>query len=769
MVFSKSRRDSLEDGGVAAVPPNLQYDSVEITDEKRQQWQRIDTAGELTPYLGLRARLSQIWINRWTVLLLLVLVRVLLLLASLNDNIGDAKVKALAACSKVEDIGSAVASMPHYLSVGVNHLVADGITKVVHGMVEILTMILTGVEALILFVINLYLGTYTCLITALIHGALDIGIGAADEVTDVMNKGIQGGVDDLNKAASGFQKAIDDAFNVINGAAGVFGKKVDPPKLDFTDTINNLKGIKVDDTSFVQDLVSINKTIPTFDQVENFTKNAIAEPFDLVKNLLNTSYGGYAFDNSIFPVANKEALTFCSNNSIIVDFFQSLYSIAATAKIAFIVSLVVLAVLVCIPMTWLEIRKYRRQVRRAREFTQRGYDAMDIVYISSRPLTAGAGFWIASKFKSPKRQVLARWAIAYGTSLPAIFVLSLALAGFFSALCQFILLRAIQKEAPALEAQVGNFAGEVVSTLEDVSFKWARDANGVILHLQDGINKDVLGYVTNATSAVNNTLNVFETQVNDALMTIFNGTVLKNTVLNVVYCLVGMKIDNVEKGLTWVHDHAQVTLPLFPNDTFSLGAQASITNDTALTSFLASPSSVTTDEVSGAVDHVVNMLYNNMIQDVLIATGLLCVYVIVVLLGIIRSMAGMSVPTKHRGDGGQNFVDPRAAADLSHSTGASKLTGDNRAPLSPRSQARQGDFGHNESSSSRWAKGNGNFEGDDMDADHNSLEGVRDEKRGKMEALNPAHVRGGKARALPGHVRQSSHGQVGVFDPNAKF
>ncbi|KAG9706476.1 hypothetical protein KCU77_g22649, partial [Aureobasidium melanogenum] len=32
----------------------------------------------LTPYLGLRARLSQVWINRWTILILLVLIRALL-------------------------------------------------------------------------------------------------------------------------------------------------------------------------------------------------------------------------------------------------------------------------------------------------------------------------------------------------------------------------------------------------------------------------------------------------------------------------------------------------------------------------------------------------------------------------------------------------------------------------------------------------------------------------------------------------------------------
>lgn len=74
--------------------------------------------GEITPYLGLRARLTQTPINRWTVLLLLVLARILILFDGLNTNIADVQQKAATACSNVENIGSIMASMPYYLSMG---------------------------------------------------------------------------------------------------------------------------------------------------------------------------------------------------------------------------------------------------------------------------------------------------------------------------------------------------------------------------------------------------------------------------------------------------------------------------------------------------------------------------------------------------------------------------------------------------------------------------------------------------------------------------
>ena len=660
------------------LPASLRSDSFEMQNIKLDSQapsaplppqQHYDSAADVTPYLGLRARLSQIWFNRWTVLLVLVLVRVVLLVGGLNDSIDSAQDKALAACTKVEDVGSAMASMPHYLSVGVNDLAADGISKAVQGMVALLEMILTGVEQLILFVINFYIGTYVCLSSALVHGGLDIGIGAADEVTELMNDAISGITKTLEDDVSSVQDTINSVFSEIASASSIFGKTFKAPSIDLAGPIADLQSIKVDDTSFVQTLQKLNASIPTYDQAEDFAKEAISIPFKAVKTLLNTTYGGYTFDTSVFPVAKKTALTFCSDNDTISGFFDKLYAIAAKAKTGFVVVLALLAVLACVPMTYLEIRRYRSQLRRAKVLTQHGFDPMDVVYIAGRPFSAAAGIRAAARFHAGRRQLLARWAFAYATSLPALFVLSLALTGLVSCACQAILLRAIQNEAPALAEEVADFAGSVVATLESVSGAWAGDANAVLLNFQDDINHDVLGYVVNATTAVNNTLNVFTDEIADGINAAFNGTVLENTVTQIVRCLIGIKIDAIEDGLTWVHDHAHVSLPRFPNNTFSVGAKDSISNDTGLSSFLAqgNSSAVSSDDITAAVDKVVDSLRNGLVQAVLISLALLLLYVIVVLIGIVWALFGMMRPDRTRGDGGQRYyadgTDPVAQAN----------------------------------------------------------------------------------------------------------
>lgn len=57
--------------------------------------------GEVTPYLDLRARLTQVPINRWTILLLLVLARIVILFRRLDADLADAKSDAFSACNKV--------------------------------------------------------------------------------------------------------------------------------------------------------------------------------------------------------------------------------------------------------------------------------------------------------------------------------------------------------------------------------------------------------------------------------------------------------------------------------------------------------------------------------------------------------------------------------------------------------------------------------------------------------------------------------------------
>ncbi|CAI6097145.1 unnamed protein product [Clonostachys chloroleuca] len=639
--FHKFTSRGHTNNSVPEVPSSLRSESFELSDIRKVQKAKANNSPYITPYLGLRSRLSQIWINRWTILLLLVLVRVVILIGQLNSNVDDAKDKALSACTKVEDLGSAMASMPHYLSLGVNNMAATGIEKAVDAMLVMLDLLMTGVEAMIYFFISFMVGTYTCLLTALVHGALDVVASVTEDATKAFNTVIDSATGEIQTISGGLEKTLNDITKGIEDS--IFGSILpEIPTVNFTEPINKLKSFDIKADDFVKDVRKLNDDIPTFDEVQNMTKEAIAIPFNFVRKALNDSYGNYKFNRDVFPLAQKEKLTFCSNNDSLNGFFDGLFSLIAKAKIIFIVVLSLLAIAAIAPMAWLEIKRWRMQQRHAKLIDENRYDSMDVVYISSRSLTSTLGIKFGSRFTG-KRQILARWCFAYATSTPALFVLSLAIAGFFSCLCQVIMLQAVKNEVPALAQEVGLFADNVVSSINSVSEEWATDANGIIKGLNSDINDDVLSYVTNATSAVNKTINVFMDTMDDGLQTVFNGTVLLDPIKTVIHCVIGLKIESLQKGLTWVHDNSKITLPLFANDTFSLGAKESLNGDSDLNSFLASPSSVTTDEVSGAVQKVTDWMHRNIIQEALISLGILLAYIIVVLIGVTRALAGMAM------------------------------------------------------------------------------------------------------------------------------
>jgi hypothetical protein len=616
------------------------------------------TAPSVTPYLGLRARLSQVWINRWTILLILVLARTLIAIRDLDGNLSSARREALSACSSVEDMGSTMASMPHYMSQGVNDLTASGIERAVNGLYAMTTMSVTGVEEIVVFVINLLTSTYLCLITLAVSGSLHAVIGVLDDANAKLADIVSGLGDDIATVVGGVEGALDKVRDELNGVTAVFtGGTPVIPDLNLTDQINAVKDLKLPD-GLDSGLAKLNDSIPNFEQVQNFTNNAIRVPFELLKTAINESLGVYTFDRSTFPVPQKEKLSFCSDDDGINGFFDSLVKLIYDAKKIFLGVIIVAAVAVCVPMAYREIRRWRLMQDRSRLVGSSAHDPLDVVYIVSRPHTSGFGIGMSRKVKSLRRQTLIRWVVAYATTEAALFVLALGIAGLFTCLCQYILLKQLEKQVPQLTNQVGDFADKVIFQLNNASQSWALSTNDVITQKQNDINDQMFGWVNTSVNAINDTLNTFVEETTKVLNATFGGTILYDPIKEVFNCLIGLKIAGFQKALTWVEDNAHVSFPLMPNDTFSLGAVASIAGDqSADQSFLATPGDAASDKISSAVVRVTESLYDGIRTETIISAFVTALWFVIVLIGIIRAMLLWFGRDKTRGEGGAPNLD----------------------------------------------------------------------------------------------------------------
>lgn len=624
----------------------------------------------LTPYLGLRARLSQIWINRWTVLLLLVLVRVLFAIASTGDGLRSARQEALSACTGVEKIGSTMASMPHYMSQGVNKMTARGIEKAVDGLMDMVQLSVTGIEEIVVFVIGMMTNTYLCLITLAVSGSTKVAVDVLNQAQDGLNKALGDIGNDIGGVAQGLEnsiKGITDKVNTLFGGS--------PPKVDFSKQIDALKNVKLPQ-GFSDDLKKLNDSIPTFADVKNVTDTIIRFPFEELKKTIAGAWTNYTFNDTLFPVPQKEVLNFCSQGNGINEFFDNLDNLAHTLKRVFLGTLLTAAILVCVPMAWWEIKRYRRLQERAKNVQKHAYDPMDAVYISSRPYTSDVGRWVARRFSTPRRQIIARWCIAYFTSVPALFILSLAIAGLFACLCQYIILKSIEKEIPQLTGQVANFTAKVVTQLNNASTQWADGTNKALATESAKLNNDLLGWVSISTKAINDTLNTFVDETTKVLNQSFGGTPLYEPIKGVFDCLVGLKVAGFEKGLTWVHDNAHINFPMLSNDTFSLGAIAKMTDGTGDDELLADPSGKAHDEISNAILKVTNIIRKGIRQEALISTAILICWLLMFFISVGYTLWKMSGNSDVRGNAGNEY-------EMNQQTYVAPTVDYNTRPMSP--------------------------------------------------------------------------------------
>ncbi|OSS50413.1 hypothetical protein B5807_05183 [Epicoccum nigrum] len=614
-----------------AVPPSMSAGDHEMRDYYAPQTATrppMNQTPNFKPYLGLRARLSQIWINRWTILLLLVLVRLLIAIASTNSSLASARREALSACTQVEKIGSSMASMPHYMAKGVNEMTASGVEKAVSGLMSMLEMSVTGVEEIILFVIHMMTQTYLCLITLAVSGSLHAAVEIGTEMSKALNQTIDEVTDDMGNAVKKVSDGINSVLDKINFNLPGFDK----PEINLDSQIAKLKGLEVP-PELEKGLQELNSSIPTFEQVQNFTDSIIRLPFEEVKKLIRGT-NNFTFDRDLLPIPQKEALNFCSEGNSINDFFDDLIVMAYDARKIALGVLIVLAILVCVPMAWMEVRRYRRMQERAALFEE-GHEGMDVVYLASRPTSSGLGLWIGRRFGSARRQAIARWAWAYATSVPMLFLLALGIAGLFACFCQYLLLKAIQDKTPELTNQVADFAGKVVASLNNASMSWSEGVNGAVAKLDDEINNDILGWVNTSTTAVNETLNTFVDQMSTTLNTTFGGTILYDPIKEVLNCLIGLKIASFQNGLTWVHDHAHVSFPGVSNDTFSLGATAQVSDSGSAAELMSDPNGKAADEITEAVNHVIEKLMSAIQTEAFISGALVLIWLFIAIGGLV--------------------------------------------------------------------------------------------------------------------------------------
>ncbi|KAH3660068.1 hypothetical protein OGAPHI_007273 [Ogataea philodendri] len=542
---------------------------------------RVTNTNYRRAYLNLNERFSQTWLNRYTVVLVLMIFKLLLFRISLNNSLTQAKEETYSTCSKAETYASSLTSMPHYISKGANILIAKGLTETNKGFMEMLDIILTGSKNLIVFALEMTIGTYVCVLTATVDATAYAALNATESVISVANDTVKGLAEEI-------QDGLDDVSKVVNALVSAYEKVKDffEDDDDGDDVNNSIDKVNLTIASLKKwqipssintKLDTLAKEVPNFDDVMNYTESLINEPFDYLKNKVAEQVD-LEFDPQELSVPDKQTMTFCSNSGI-DKFYEDLANILHKASIVMFVILLVMALTFVLVEAFMEKRQWNRineisenvqQVEATSASEYKGGLAVELVEMVRNRYSFLIGQKLGDAVFGPSVARLNRfkWVVSYIFSDRASMVLLLGLAGILTFILQTVLLALISgHDSNTLESSFKSISHKVTTQVNDSMTEWAKDTNIYISDQEDSINDSCLGWIHNTTGTLNSTLSEFIDEMNSKISDIFGDTPLYDYVSGIVGCTVTRKLEKVEEAMSWLNEHSQVSLPrIDPSD-----------------------------------------------------------------------------------------------------------------------------------------------------------------------------------------------------------
>ncbi|CDF91798.1 ZYBA0S14-01354g1_1 [Zygosaccharomyces bailii CLIB 213] len=558
-----------------------------------------------TSYLQLGDRLSQVWLNKYTLALFLAMIKLLFFSKSIENSITSSEQYILAHCSTIDSLYSeTMGSTPHYMAIMGNFLIRETMIQSVKATLGTLSMLVYASEEMLNFVIDLYLGTYVCLIVSAIDGSVDVATNATEKIIGAVNHTVSALASDLDNGLEDISQVVNKVLSAANKIEDFFNGDSDDnvsshlQKVNLT--VSSLRNLYIP-SSINEKLEELSAKTPDFAQAKNISKHILGLPFEKVrKEIQNINATNIVGNSSMLYVPpksiNSSTEGICTaGESDIRKFYDSISHVLTIATVVCTVLLVVGALCVTIPVANEEIRLWRRLCDMRTQYMETHGPQIiskeETLYLPFKTSQEETHFdvianyqqcfhrWnyrisnflvaLVEKFNPQKgnnenaQRAKIRWVIAYITSERALCILGIGLLGIAVTILQLILVAVLQRALRDISSSsTNNFNGtQVAKMLNHDLDQWAQGANLYINSTQNNVNKQVFGWVDTTTVAVNKTVNKVIDEIDDTLARAFNGTLLYKPMKTVVGCVIENKLYSVEKAMTWIHDKARIDMP----------------------------------------------------------------------------------------------------------------------------------------------------------------------------------------------------------------
>lgn len=501
-------------------------------------------------YLNFGERLSQVYINPYSVATAVVLVKVILLrnlvISLLSDAVDNNQLCTPENTNMLREASkSLLRSLESIISLTANT------------NLYLFALLIEVVKATVIFAFEVLLGTYTCLLSALVDASANFALDAGTDMVIAVNttivaaaEGIQEGVQGLEDVLNSMADGLDAIKNFFTGSilenSSQYHQMIDL-------NVDALKSVKI--PSLVTDSIETfrNDTLPDFSLLLDDISKAIALPFDAVQksiaNALNqTDVETVPPLNVVDPMCE---LDLDSHTKKLVK------TIEVTSKWIIIGLSLVLAALLLVA-AYETYSFWRRKQAQLKEMATTSIQD-NVVFRYDNPIV----YWGHRLRLLPSNTLM--WVTEYMALPPALTILFIGIVGLLSCWLQMTM---INTAAQAIQ----QFSNDTADSLASPDFTgllklYVDDTNSVIISAESNLNQSVIGHVQEFTYDLNKTVLTFWDTLNGTVNAIFGNTpVIGPVVSTVVYCTIGRKAELIESGLTWINHHIQVNIPRFGED-----------------------------------------------------------------------------------------------------------------------------------------------------------------------------------------------------------
>ncbi|KLT46320.1 hypothetical protein CC85DRAFT_239085, partial [Cutaneotrichosporon oleaginosum] len=607
-----------------------------------------DDEHELKPFLGLAPRLWLTTFNPGFLPLIFTIAQVAAARKSTAELAAQLKRNVLDACAQIAAGAGTLHALPRYLAMQTNAEVLRATRATVLAVGSALMDCITVIEVVLNFIVDTYRSLLLCTIQLVVQGSLELLISAVQIISDGVTSSLNSIRDSIQEDIGTMNRVIQSAVRGINRVTSIVNVDLSVPTIDIP-SLSFLANVTIP-TGFEDSLLRLNNSLPTMEELQDKMNALINVPFEALKAEINETRLEIAagLNSSSFPVPSLKSLSqdsglrdeLCGDldTGFIDDTAAALHKLSGAA-----IGLMVLALLI----GWGVLAFYQWQRWRALKDTVAAVEdewrrevpnAWTTVAVVDAPLIERYANPLMNKARlKPRTRTNVRWLLSYLSHPTCLTLLIMSVVGLIAIQAQIAALHGLKAAAQAratesISATTEGLSGRLNGLLANASQSYAEDMNVALSAIETSINEDMFGHWVNGTAVnLNATLVEFYDDVERTIKTAFEGTPLFRPINGFVYCILGSKIDSLEKALAWVREHAHVDLPTVPADVLQLSSES--------TAELAGPVTAAAvggdDPDSGAVGKLVKHFEDALRAQQVVYGILLGVYGLVVLVGLL--------------------------------------------------------------------------------------------------------------------------------------